>query len=424
MQKDSGAGRAGSGGSTGPVYRNLGIYLTGQALSNIGTFSQLVALSLLVLDLSDSGFALGLTMSVQAVPQLLLSPWAGPMLDRLPLRWLMLVTALIGAAQASVLTVLALTDSITMPWVVGLAFVLGIVQVFERPAVQAFLGELVPRSSIHRAVSLASSVQAFGRLGGPALAAVLYAWQGPGLVFGVNAASYLLVVLALLLLRADQMFPRERRAGQPGQFMVAVRYAANSPVLWPVLIGNAVVGLFAFNFPTFFATLSTLTFQQTWLFGAAESINAVFAVLAGLILARYLRVPSNVAVGAACVALGGTLAWVALSPTPFVFLASMPFFGAAVVAYTALAQSMVQRNAPREMVGRMMSLFTLGSMGTTPLGGLIVGYVIDHASPRAAVGLGGASAILVGLALMAYGRFASQTAPDALTEASAQAARG
>ena len=125
-------------------------------MSNIGTFSQALALALLVLEVTDSGLALGATLSVQALPYVLLSPWAGPLLDRVPLRRLMPVTALLGALQALTLTVLALTDSITLPWVIGLAFVLGCVQVFERPAVQAFLGELVPPEAIPRAVSLAS----------------------------------------------------------------------------------------------------------------------------------------------------------------------------------------------------------------------------------------------------------------------------
>src|SRR3954469_24350366 len=123
--------------------RNLGTYLCGQALSNVGTFSQLVALSLLVLDLSDSGLALGATMSVQALPQLLLSPWAGELLDRVPLRRLMLATALVGTLQAACLATLALTDSIRLPWVILLAFMLGCMQVFDQPASQAFLGELV-----------------------------------------------------------------------------------------------------------------------------------------------------------------------------------------------------------------------------------------------------------------------------------------
>jgi MFS family permease len=400
-------------GNDGPprsaAYRNLGTYLVGQALSNTGSFSQIVALSLLVLELSDSGLALGATMSVQAIPQLLLSPWAGPLLDRVSLRRLLSVTALVGALQAASLAALALTDRISVPWVLTLAMVGGCVQVFDRPAVQAFLGELVPRDQIHRAVSLASSVQAFGRLGGPALAALLYAWHGAGLVFAVNAASFFLVIIALVLLRGEAMFPRERRAGGQGRLMVAVRYAWRSPGLRSILLGNVLVGLFAFNFPTFFATLSTLTFQRPELFGIAESINAAAAVLTGLVLARCLRVPTVRMVGLACAALGVTLAWVALAPTPTAFLASMPFFGAAVVAYTATAQSLTQRQAPREMVGRMMSLFTLGSMGTTPLGGLIVGLVTDLASPRAAVGLGAASAVLVGLLLFLRGDARSDT---------------
>jgi MFS family permease len=262
-------------------------------------------------------------------------------------------------------------------------------------------------------VSLASSVQAFGRLGGPALAGLLYAWQGAGLVFAVNAASFLLVITALLVLRPGAMFPREKRADGRGQLMVAVRYAWQTPGLWPILVGNAVVGLFAFNFPTFFATISTLTFERPELFGIAESVNAVAAVAAGLLLARYLHLPTMRMVGLACVALGGTLACVAVAPTPMLFLASMPFFGAAVVAYSATAQSLTQRQAPREMVGRMMSLFTLGSMGTTPLGGLIVGVVIDLVSPRAAVGLGAASAILVGLLLAVRGDAGSHALSDA-----------
>ncbi len=398
------------------AFRNLGIFLCGQGLSNIGTFSQVVALSLLVLDLSDSGFALGATVSLQAVPQLLLSPWAGPLLDRLPLRRLMLATALIGALQATILAVLAATDRISLPWVWVLALMLGCVQVFDRPAVPTFLSELVPPELIPRAVSLASSVQAFGRLGGPALAAVLYTWHGAGLVFGVNAASYFIVVAALLALRADAMFPRERRHGRQGSLMVALRFARQTPSLWPILLGNAIVGLFAFNFPTFFATISTLTFQQPSLFGIAESVNAVTAILAGLLLARYLRTPTGLTVGVACMALGASLAWVSLAPTPLIFLASMPFFGFAVVSYNTNAQSLVQQRAPREMVGRMMSLYTLGSMGTTPLGGLIVGFVSDHASPRAAVGLGAASALLVGLAIVARWRQERQPETETRSE--------
>jgi len=127
--------------------------------------------------------------------------------------------------------------------------------------------------------------------------------------------------------------------------MVALRFVRRSPALWPVLLGNAIVGLFAFNFPTFFATLATLTFQQPSLFGIAESVNAVTAILAGLLLARYLRTPTGLTVGAACMALGGTLAWVALSPTPLLFIASMPFSGS--------RSSRIRRRRSRWCSGRL-----------------------------------------------------------------------
>jgi MFS family permease len=254
---------------------------------------------------------------------------------------------------------------------------------------------------LSRAVSLGSTIQAFGRLGGPALAAILYAWRGPELIFSVNAISYLAVVVALTLLNTDAMFPRTRRPGQRAHLSEALRYAWNSPVLRPALLGNALVGLFAFNFGTFFAMTATLTFGQPSLFGLAESLNAITAILAGFLLARYLKTPTLLTVGLAGIGLGSSLAWVALAPSPFLFLASMPYFGFAVVVYGATAQALVQHHSPREMAGRMMSLYTLGTMGTTPIGGLIVGWVSDQATTRVAVGLGATSACLVGLLLLA-----------------------
>src|SRR6185295_2072662 len=165
-------------------------------------------------------------------------PWVGPLLDRLPLRRLLLVTASLGVLQASVLAVLASTGQISVPWVLALAFTLGCIQSFDRPGAQAFLVELVPRDIIARAVGLASSTRAFGRLGGPALAAVLYAWHGPGLVFAANAVSYFAVIAALLLLRTAALVPRGTGSARRGHLGAALRVAWRSPLLGPVLVGN------------------------------------------------------------------------------------------------------------------------------------------------------------------------------------------
>jgi MFS family permease len=385
-------------------FHNARLFVAGQALSNIGTFSQIVALSLLVLSLTDSGTALGAVMAVQSLPMIALGPRAGAHLDRLPLRNVLLLTSIAGAAQAACMAVLSATGSINLAWVFSLSLLLGFVQVFDRPAAQAFLVELVPRNAVPSAVGFASSAQSIGRLGGPALAAVLFAWSGSATVFAVNAVSYLAVLLALLLLRSRELLPRVVHSSRRTSMGAAITFARRVPQVRDVLIANAVIGLLAFNFPTFLASLASLTFDQPSLFGVAESLNAATALVAGLLLARYLHHPTLALVGLAAIALGSSLLWTALSPTPAVFLASMLYFGLVVVAYTTASQALVQQHSPAEMGGRMMSLFTLGSMGTTPIGAILVGLVIDHVSPRAAIGLGAASAVISGTVLMLRAR--------------------
>lgn len=373
--------------------------MAGQGLSNIGTFSQIVALSLLVLQLTGSGLALGGVMAAQALPMVLLAPWAGSVLDRLPLRRVLFVTALLGALQAAGLAVLALTGTITLVWVFVLAIGLGCIQAFDRPGSQAFIAELVPREAIAGTIGLASSAQAIGRLGGPALAAVLFAWAGAGSVFAVNAVSFAAVLVALAVLRSSELLPRAIHSNKGTDMSTALRFAWHSPLIRAALLANAVVGLLAFNFPTFYASISSLTFEQPSLFGAAESINAVTALAAGILLARRARQPTLNTAGIAAVCLGSSLAWVALAPTGFVFLAAMPYFGFAVVWYGTSMQGFIQQHTPAEMGGRMMTLFTLGSMGTTLLGALIIGAAIDRWSPRVAIGLGASSALVCGLVL-------------------------
>jgi MFS family permease len=342
-------------------------------------------------------------MAIQAVPMIALSPWAGAHLDRLPLRTVLLVTSVAGAAQAACMAVLSATGSINLVWVFGLSLVLGCVQVFDRPAAQAFLVELVPRDAVPSAVGFSSSAQSIGRLGGPALAALLFVWSGSATVFAVNAVSYAAVLTALLLLRSSELVPRVLHSSKRSNMATAIAFARRVPQLRDVLVANAVIGLLAFNFPTFLASMASLTFNEPGLFGVAESLNAATALLAAFLLARYLRQATLVLVGLAAIALGSSLLWTALSPTPVVFLASMLYFGLVVVAYTTASQALIQQHAPPEMGGRMMSLYMLGSMGTTPIGAILVGLIIDHVSPPAAIGVGGASALVAGAILLLRG---------------------
>jgi MFS family permease len=202
------------------------------------------------------------------------------------------------------------------------------------------------------------------------------------------------------LLCSKDLLSRTTHLGSRTTLSAALTWAWRATSVRAVLLANVLVGLLAFNFATFFASIASLTFEQRSLFGIAETINAVTSLAGGFILSRYMHRPTTITVGLACLALGSSLVWAALAPTPLAFLASMPYFGFVVVWYVTSSQSLVQQHTPPEMGGRMMSLYTLGSMGTTPLGALIVGAVTDHYSPRAAIGLGAASAVVAGVALL------------------------
>ncbi len=374
---------------------NVRRFLIGQGLSNIGTFFQVVAQALLVLDLTDSGFALGAAIGIQFLPVLLVGPLAGVVLDRLRIPRLLTLTAALAGLEALALGVLTSTGHINVAWILCLSFALGVVQVGDRAGAQVFLSELVPREQLPSAVGLSSVAQSVGRLGGPALAASLYAWRGAALCFYVNAVSYAAVIVSLLLLRRRDLLPRERVTRQKGQLRDGLHFAWRSPLLRNVLLANALIGTLTFNFPAFYSSLVRLTFHADpgW-FGVAESLNAITAVGGGFLLARRLRRPRLRLYAVGCALLGVSLLWSAGSPTLVLFLVGMPFFGMVVVIYQTVAQSLVQQHTPLDKQGRIMSLFTLGTMGTTPVGGLITGWLTDAVSPRASLALGGLAPVL------------------------------
>ncbi|HEY4332044.1 MAG TPA: MFS transporter [Ilumatobacteraceae bacterium] len=373
---------------------NVRRFLVGQGISNVGTFFQIVAQSLLVLDLTHSGFDLGVTMGLQYLPILFLGPVAGVLIDRISIPRLLTATAVLAGLEALGLGVLTSTGHITVAWIWGLSLVLGIAQVGDRAAGQAFLAQLVERDRLPSAVGLSAVAQAVGRLGGPAVAAALYAWRGAAVCFYCNAGSYAAVVISLLLLRRRELIPRVPQPRAKGQLREGMRFAWHSPLLRVVLVCNAVVGALTFNFAAFYSSLTRLTFHAgASAFGIAESLNAITAVAAGFVLARRLHRPTARLFALGATTLGASLLYSAASPTLMVFLIGMPYFGIVVVGYQTVAQALLQQHTPNEMQGRIMSLFMLGTLGTTPVGGLLTGWLTDAISPRAALALGGIAPI-------------------------------
>lgn len=399
-------------------YHNFRMFMGVQALSQIGVFFQIVAVSLLVLDLTGSGFALGLSLSVQAIPMLLAAPWAGVLVDRVTSRHLLMLTAILATAQALVLGVLVAMSMANIVWIAGLSFVLGWVQTIQRPASQAILTELVSRDAIPSAVALSSAMQSVGRLGGPAIAALLYGFFGPEWCFFVNVACQAGAVVALALFRKSELIHRPLQSTTKGAFMEGVRFAWSSPIHRSILLANAAVGCLAFNFPLFYASMVKEVFNADSLyFGIAESLNAVTALLGGILLARATLRPSGKLYAVACVALGISLTWTAISPILWIFLVGMLYFGAATVFYQTAGQSFLQQHTPPELIGRTMSIYSLGLFGTTPVGGLVSGWLIDFYNARVAVGVGAATLLLAGaavwIATSRYARLGSEGVDDA-----------
>ncbi len=381
-----------------PNYRR---YFGAQLLSVLGNWFQITAQAWLVLELTDSGSSLGLTVALQSVPILVLSAYAGVVVDRVDTRRLLLATQLAFTVVTGTLGILVLTDAVTVQLVYLLAFCFGTINAFDRPASQAFLFEMVGPEHIPSAVSLNATTNSAGRMVGPAIAGVVIAVAGTGPCFVVNAVSFLLVVAALLRLSVPDLVSR-RASGQGRRgLMAGLRYVWHEPILRRTLGAMAVVGCLSYNFQTIMPSMIRFVFDEgAGTFGIADGINGGFAVVGALLVGGVHR-PTVRLVGAIGVLFGLTLTFSSTAPNLTIFLISMPFFGLAVSAFSTSVQAVLQRESAPEMQGRVMALFTLALLGTTPVGALLSGWLIETYSARAAMGMGAAAALVTGLVVLA-----------------------
>ena len=386
--------------------RNFRLYFVGQIVSNVGTWFQSLAQALLATELTGSAQTLGLVTALQFAPVLLLAPYAGTLADRLRPRSLLMTTASLAALLACTLAFVAWTGGISVPWLCAIALALGSLQAFDRPMAQAFLFELVGPDQLPKAVGLHSITQSSGRMLGPALAGVVYALLGATACFAINAASFLVVVLALGLMRSDQLWSRRSAASESGlQLRDGVRYVLRHPELRAPLLANVLIGCFAFNFMT--TITAAVRFElggDAGAVGAAHALNAAGAVGGGLLVASLRRPPARGSLALACCALGAAIAVNALAPSLHAFLLWAPFFGLTVGAYHTSLQTYVQRTTDPALLGRVSGLLVLGSAGATPIASLLGGWLIDAWSPRAAMGLGAVACLAGGIALAASQR--------------------
>jgi MFS family permease len=370
--------------------RNYRIYASGQLAANVGVWMQRVAQDWLVLQLSNgSAVALGVTVGLQFLPIALFSLLGGSLADRMPRRRLLLMTASGMVVLAAALGALVLLQLATVGIVMVMAFALGAVAAIDSPARQAIVSEMVPAADLHNAVALNSASFNLGRVLGPATAGLLVAAVGSGWVFLVNAAGYVAVIAALLLLRPDELASPDPVHREPGVLRDGLRYVADRPRLVLVMIVAFFVGTFGLNYQL---TIALMTTQEFGLgpaqFGLASTVLAVGSLCGSLLAARRGRPPLRLIVVAA--GLFGAAAVLAASmPTYRTFLVALPLVGAGALTLITAMQSYLQLHSEPAMRGRVMGLYLLVFMGGTPLGAPLVGWIGETVGPRWAIALGG-----------------------------------
>ena len=377
-----------------PNYR---LYFTGQAISLSGTWMQGVAQAWLVLDLTGSGTALGLVSSLQFLPVLLFGPLGGVIADRFDKRKILYATQVTAATLAAVLGTLVATGLIEVWMVFVLASLLGFVTVVDNPTRQTFLHEMVGPENLTNAVSLNSVVINVARVIGPGVAGTLILTVGLAPCFFINAASYVAVLVALYLMNPDRFHRQPRQERRRGQLREGLRYVWSTPAVRVPLLMMAIVGTLAYEFQVVLPLLARFTFGgDAATYGTMSALMGLGAVIGGLITAAMRRPPAT-ALSRNAIIFGSIHLAAALAPNLTTAYVAMVFLGAASIRFLSLGSSTLQLASAPEMRGRVMALWAVAFLGSTPIGGPIVGWIGEHIDPRVAFGMGGVATLTAGL---------------------------
>jgi MFS family permease len=395
--------------------RNYRLYFIGQLLSVSGTWMQSVAQVLLVLDkLHGNGFDVGVVTALQFLPILLLGSFGGLVADRVDKRRLLFFTQGAAGLVALALAILTLAGNIELWEVYVLATCLGLVNLFDNPARQTFVSEMVGKDLLPNAVSLNSVVMNSARVIGPAIGGILIVTVGIGVCFLVNAASYAAVIVALALMRTSELYRNPTTARAKGQVREGLRYAWSTPDLRDPLLAMAVVGIFAFNFTVTLPLFAKFTFG-----GGAGTYSAFLAsmgfgaVIGGLIVAHRSR-PSTALLSVIGVFFGIAILVVSVAPTKWFAIVALVFMGAGSIGFISTANATLQLRADPKLRGRVMALFAIAFLGSTPIGAPLVGAISDATSPRIALVVGGVATLAASIPLgVRYVRRARDLAKEA-----------
>ncbi len=402
--------------------RNYRLYFVAQIVSVSGTWMQSVAQAWLVLRLAprnQAGVDLGLVTALQFLPMLAFGTWGGLVADRADKRRLLYATQTAAGILALTLGLLTTLHAVRLWHVYLLAIMLGTVNMIDNPSRQTFVLELVGRDDLPNAITLNSVVMNSARVIGPAIAGALIAFVGLAVCFEANAASYLAVIGALWLMRTSELHPSDLVPRAKGQLRAGLRYAWGTPAIRDTLLLVAIVGTFAYNFQVVLALLAKFTFHRgAGTYSALTSLMGGGAVAGGLIAASRNR-PTIQRLAVIGIVFGVLILAVALSPVLAVALVAIVPMGAASIWFISTANTTLQLRTQQSMRGRVMSLYAIGFLGSTPIGSPLIGWISKDASPRVALVVGaGATVLASAVTLIRHRRYhQGLTAPAVVDEA-------
>jgi MFS family permease len=366
----------------------------GQGLSQAGTWMQTVAMGWLVLKVTGSGGMLGLVSAAQFMPTLLFGAFAGTLADRHS-RWHMLqITQVLAAVIAIALGVMVVTDTISVWSLFVLAAAFGTVNAFDMPIRSSFVYELVGPDDITSAVGIGSTTNNVARIIGPGAAGVLIAAFGLAVPFLVNGVSFLAITIALLLMRQSEFVPKAPVKREKGQIREGVKVVwADSRLRTPMLM-TVVIGMLAYENQISLPLFAKYTFdREATGYGILSSVMGVGSVIGGLLIARFGRA-THKRLGFAAAFLGGSMLLAAVMPTFWTMSAALLLVGVGSVAFITMNSATLQLTSPVEVRGRVMALYITAIIGTTPIGGPIIGWIGQHIDPRATYITGGLACLL------------------------------
>ena len=377
--------------------RNYRLYFIGQSISLPGTWMQTIGQAWLVLKLTNSGTALGLVTALQFLPVLFFGAMGGVIADRLSKRKILYFTQTGSAALALILGILVAVNVIQLWMIYILASLLGLINAIDNPTRRTFILEIVGGKDLRNAITLFSTAFNLSRVIGPAIAGIIIASLGLAPCFILNAVSFITLLVCLYMMNAGELHFAEPVKRAKGQLREGFRYVRNTPLLRNVLIMMAIIGTLTYEFQVNLPLIAKFTFNgNAGYYALLNSAMGIGAVFGGLATASRKKTSVRSLIKTA-IFFGAAVVIAALAPSFHIALFAMVIVGVFSIIFTSLGDTLLQLESAPNMRSRVVALWSVAFLGSTPIGGPIIGWIGEYASPRWSLSVSGLAAVVAGI---------------------------